>query len=84
MWWCCGKRNLDAVGCISQKHQSKEDEEEAEDIIQNKEDIKEILICACCKKKGHILAECPFDPNYRTKYSLNGETNRLTNLEEQL
>lgn len=50
-------------------------------MINNKDDIKDILICSCCKKKGHIMAECPFDPNYWTKYSLNGETDRLENLE---
>jgi len=49
-----------------------------------KDDIKDILVCSCCSKKGHIMAECPFDPNFRTKYSLNGEEERLNNLDQKI
>ena len=29
------------------------------------------------------MAECPNDPNFRTKYSLNGENDRLNNLDQK-
>lgn len=31
LWWCCGKTNQRAPGCKYQKHQSKEDAEEADE-----------------------------------------------------
>lgn len=31
MWWCCGKRGKEALGCKYSKHVSKEDEDEQGD-----------------------------------------------------
>lgn len=80
MWWCCGETSYEAPGCRSQKHQSKEDEEEEEDILNEEKQMQDGVVCACCKQKGHQMSECPNDPNFRTKHSLNGEVERIENL----
>jgi len=30
MWWCCGKTQKDAPGCLFSKHECKEDEDDDE------------------------------------------------------
>ena len=39
MWWCCGKTMKDAPGCLVSKHESKEEEEE-QDNLQVKEETE--------------------------------------------
>jgi len=31
MWWCCGKKNKEALGCIISKHFAKEEDEDFEE-----------------------------------------------------
>jgi hypothetical protein len=56
MWWCCGKTARDAPGCKFSKHESKEDEDEAVEQLENGSlAIKNRYArCFCCKEKGHF------------------------------
>ena len=49
MWWCCGKKELNAAGCHTAKHESKEDDEDEEGV--KKQDIEDTKRkkCLCCK-----------------------------------
>ena len=35
MWWCCGKSGIDAPGCKYSKHESKNEEEEDKDNLDD-------------------------------------------------
>jgi BTK motif len=35
MWWCCGKTARDAPGCKFAKHESKEDEDDDVEQLEN-------------------------------------------------
>ena len=69
MWWCCGKKGKEAPGCLYAKHETKEDEDEDdnEDKKKDKERQLKYMKCNCCKEIGHSIAECPRDPNIKTK-----------------
>lgn len=70
MWWCCGKRGKDQPGCKWSKHESKEDEDDEEDEHdreQNKQKQMSLVRCQCCKEMGHMIDDCPRDPNFKTK-----------------
>jgi hypothetical protein len=78
MWWCCGRRELDAPGCKFAKHESKEDEEDEND--EGNQELKfknKKLRCHCCKEIGHSANDCLRDPNMRTYKDLNEEDNRI-------
>ncbi len=73
MWWCCGKSSKDALGCKFQKHFiPKEDDEDQEIVVQDK-----LLKCQCCKELGHVMQDCPKDPNLKTKQNLDNEQTRI-------
>ena len=70
IWWCCGKTSKEAIGCLVQKHMSKDEEDEdEEDKGQYQSKMK--LKCLCCKEIGHLIDRCPRDPNIRTKAEIN-------------
>jgi hypothetical protein len=70
LWWCCGKTSKYAKGCITRKHKHKVSDSISSDSGNGcKNDDEEgfkILRCACCKKIGHEISECPKDPNLRS------------------
>tara|TARA_B110000285_G_C15099918_1_gene604384 strand:- start:1042 stop:1209 length:168 start_codon:yes stop_codon:yes gene_type:complete len=33
--------------------------------------------CVCCKQLGHLMDECPRDPNYKTNHDFKDEQARL-------
>ena len=52
MWWCCGKKQKDALGCKFSKHEEKkEDEEDDENVDKEKNKINQMRLvkCQCCK-----------------------------------
>jgi hypothetical protein len=69
IWWCCGKRGKEQLGCKFNKHFSKDDDEEEEDTNKEKVRNKNMKYsrCNCCKELGHVIDDCPRDPNIRTK-----------------
>ena len=71
MFWCCGIKGKDSEGCIVAKHQSNEEENEIED------DFVLVKFCTGCKKSGHGFAECPKDPNFKTRGESMEEKKRL-------
>lgn len=79
MWWCCGKTQKDAPGCLFSKHECKEDEDDDE--AQQEEDVSLLknknIRCHCCKLKGHLTQDCPRDPNIKTSKDPNEEFNRV-------
>lgn len=62
MWWCCGKSQLSALGCKFGKHMTKDDEEE----VENSKVKLRVTRCLCCKDYGHVIENCPVDPNFKT------------------
>ena len=65
MFWCCGKKGKEAVGCQSSKHVAKEEDED-EGLDGGKEDDKQKYAnskCSSCKEIGHKAHDCPKDPN---------------------
>jgi hypothetical protein len=49
MWWCCGKKEMNAPGCKTAKHESKEEEDDEENVKKlESEDLKRKK-CLCCK-----------------------------------
>ncbi|OMJ90391.1 hypothetical protein SteCoe_7310 [Stentor coeruleus] len=83
IWWCCGKKDKNALGCKVCMHESKE---EYDNII--KDDVlvttdKKVL-CTSCKHNGHTFTECPKDPNARTTNDISDEIERLAILNQQI
>lgn len=76
MWWCCGRTNFDALGCLFSKHITKvDDEEEKKD--DNGDDSEKRIRCYCCKKLGHRTDSCDVDPNFRKNHHVEEEFMRL-------
>lgn len=69
IWWCCGKRGKDQPGCKFSKHVSKEDDDEDEEFAGEKGKGKNLKYarCLCCKELGHLIEDCPRDPNIKTR-----------------
>jgi len=67
MWWCCGKTGKEARGCKFSKHESKDDEEDEDANEEVQDDNKLKQRCLCCKEIGHLIDDCPRDPNLRTR-----------------
>ncbi|KAF4653546.1 hypothetical protein FOL47_010471, partial [Perkinsus chesapeaki] len=77
MWWCCGKSGKDATGCKFAKHESKDDEEDYDDLLDadengdgkeggKKKKSMQNVKCFSCKEMGHKSEMCPRDPNLRS------------------
>lgn len=78
MWWCCGKPGREALGCRLARHLSKEDED-----MEPQDSVPSDLLCASCKGLGHRHADCPKDPNIRSKQDLGSELRRLHDIRER-
>lgn len=64
MYWCCGRKGKEAVGCFSSKHMAKnEDEDEELDREKDEKNKYANAKCSSCKEIGHKAHECPKDPN---------------------
>ncbi|CAG9327405.1 unnamed protein product [Blepharisma stoltei] len=61
VYWCCGKRDINAIGCQSSHHVSREEDEGNSDEPKFK-----FKRCSSCKEYGHGPHECPKDPNAQT------------------
>lgn len=73
LWWCCLKKGIDNKGCKLQKHECLEDEED-EDIEEkekNREKEMKLKRCQCCREIGHLIENCPRDPNLKTIKDMN-------------
>lgn len=82
MWWCCGKTVKDEPGCKYQKHESREDNDEAI-VAKAMHDRIKPNHCTCCKSNGHTADACPQDPNPRTKNEIPKEYDRILRLTDQ-
>jgi hypothetical protein len=84
MWWCCGKKGKDQPGCRWSKHETKEDDEEDDDDGEKEKRSQQISLirCQCCKELGHLIDDCPRDPNYKTKGQVEDEGERLKKLKD--
>ena len=84
MWWCCGKRGKDQPGCKFAKHESKDDEDEEDEAGKFKTKGKHLkyMRCNCCKELGHIIDDCPRDPNLRTNEDPFDELERTQKIED--
>lgn len=82
MWWCCGKTDYDAPGCLTKKHTTQE--EKATDQDEDEDAAKHVRTkCMCCKEyAGHREKECPKDPNYRSTFDILDEDDRIENWKE--
>lgn len=81
MYWCWGKTNRDAKGCILKKHESKEDEDDFKE--QENENFKiKRQKCQCCKSIGHLAKDWYRDPNFRTEHGVADEDLRVNGLED--
>jgi hypothetical protein len=77
MYWCCGKKNKEAIGCIMKKHQTKE---QVKDIEENaKKNKNKQRKCYYCHKEGHNTAQCDLDPNspVRVRSKIEGKKRRV-------
>ena len=81
MWWCCGKRGIDAPGCKFSKHESKDDFDEEEQQRRHEKEQKK-LRCICCKELGHRIEQCPRDPNYKTMAPCELEQERIMKIKD--
>ncbi|OMJ83884.1 hypothetical protein SteCoe_15112 [Stentor coeruleus] len=74
MFWCCGKIEINAKGCVVSKHISGDDEDGQEKLKE--ENMK---FCSNCREAGHGPKECPKDPNTRTNFDPMQELDRIEN-----
>lgn len=67
IWWCCGKTVKEAIGCKYQKHEHKDENEDSDDEEgEGKAKFDRHLRCNCCREIGHLVSNCPRDPNLKT------------------
>ena len=82
LWWCCGRESKEAQGCKFSKHESKEEEEDEDpDATGNEKPIKNIR-CYCCKEMGHLIENCPRDPNIRSKVDTEDDFVRIQKIKD--
>ena len=74
VYWCCGKNGEESGGCVIGKHISKEE------AITQIHDPYAVKFCIGCKKHGHLLVDCPKDPNYKTHVEIQEEFKRVERL----
>ena len=81
IWWCCGKDSIDQPGCKYSAHVSKDDSdgEEEDFVTQNK---PANVRCQCCKETGHLIQDCPRDPNIRSKIEPDEELLRIQKIKD--
>ena len=72
VYFCCGKTNKDAPGCVTSKHEAKDDINFSED------SDKQVVYCSSCKTNGHFHYECPKDPNVRSTFTPGDELHRIS------
>lgn len=79
MWWCCGNINKEALGCKFSKHESKDDEDEDMEHLEEEDALhkNKNARCICCKEKGHLATDCPRDPNLKTAKDADEEVTRI-------
>jgi len=82
IWWCCGKRGKDVPGCKVGKHISKEDEDDEDDQKNKNKSNYKMMKCYCCKEMGHLLHECPRDPNIKTRGDPLEDNKRIQRLKD--
>ena len=86
IYWCCGKSGKDTPGCKISRHESKEEDEEAEDLGKVERDPSSmhcsVTSIQSCKKLGHSACDCPRDPNIRTAFDISEEVQRVTDVIE--
>ncbi|CDW78389.1 ankyrin repeat domain containing protein [Stylonychia lemnae] len=82
MWWCCGKTGIDAHGCKYSKHESKNEEDEDKDNLDDDLLRQKQLKCFCCKEKGHRTENCPRDPNIRQNMDVSKEDMRIKEIKD--
>ena len=80
LWWCCGKTHADAPGCKYSFHESKEDEDEYDDGLEQANSAQ--VRCLCCKEVGHTTEQCPRDPNIRSKADTDEEFSRIQKIKD--
>lgn len=88
MWWCCLKKGIRAPGCKSQKHESKDDDDDMDEDGAdglNKSKVKKNARCFCCKELGHEIMDCPQDPNFKTAKvdEMTEELKRIMNIKDK-
>ena len=67
MYWCCGAKSKQSLGCQKRKHEAKNEEDT--EIIKSESETIKIWFCSCCRKSGHAAENCPYDPNRLVKHS---------------
>ena len=85
MWWCCGKEGKDQPGCLYAKHESKDEEDEEEDDKERERAEAEAKLkqrCMCCKEVGHLIDNCPRDPNIKTKVEPSLDFERIQRIKD--
>jgi hypothetical protein len=84
MYWCCGREGRDAPGCRTSKHESRDEEEEK--LAQGKDEGDKLQLASVqcsvfamqsCRDYGHKAGDCPKDPNFRSRFDLAEELNRV-------
>lgn len=65
LWWCCGSKGKNRIGCITGKHESKDDEEDEDEERDKNQNNHHNMRCMCCKEIGHLIENCPRDPNMK-------------------
>lgn len=82
MWWCCGKTSKEALGCKYSKHKSKEEDDEDEHIEGVKVTDASRLRCTCCNEKGHVIEQCPRDPNLKSRVDVEQDLDRILRIKD--
>jgi hypothetical protein len=80
MWWCCGKRSIDANGCNFNKHVTKNDDEDFEASTVLMKDEAKMRRCLCCRELGHKTESCSRDPNPQTNQDVVEEQARISKI----
>jgi hypothetical protein len=79
IYWCCGKAGKDTPGCKISRHETKEEDEEGDEVGKIDRNPSS-LYCSSCKKLGHTATDCPRDPNIRSTFDLGDEIHRVTDI----
>jgi len=87
MWWCCGKTEENALGCIVKSHEPREENEHQDSFAQREKEIQEkkkllTYKCRFCNEVGHLPQNCHKDPNIRTMFPMQDELKRISNIQK--